>query len=262
MMKIRKVLFILFVALTSITFAQNKIEAGVDEKIGSYLPMDLQFTTSEGKVKMLKELITKPTLLALVYFECPGICVPLQNELAWTVDKLQLEPGADFQVISLSFDHHETSEIASKWKNNYLKTIKRKFSPDNWQFLTGDSTTVKKFTDAVGFYFVPTEQEFVHGGTVITITPDGKISRYLFGKDYNPFDVKMALLEAKAGKSNPTISKVLQFCFSYDPKGRQYTLNITRIVGSLMLLGVGSFFGVLVLRKKKSNKNEGVNVNG
>ncbi|KAF0151300.1 MAG: SCO1/SenC family protein [Ignavibacteria bacterium] len=258
MMKITKIVLIIILALASQSLAQKQVEAGVDEKIGSYLPMELQFTTSEGKVLKLKEIITKPTLLALVYFECPGICVPLQTELAWTVDKLQLEPGPDFQVISLSFDHYETPAVAAKWKANYLKTIKRNISSDSWQFLTGDSITIKHFTDAVGFRFVPSENEFVHGGTVITISPDGKISRYLFGKDYNPFDVKMALLEAKAGKSNPTISKVLQFCFSYDPKGRQYTLNITRIIGSIMLLGVGAFFGVLILRKRKSIKKEGV----
>lgn len=261
-MKSNKLLVLFFVLLASQFYSQNKIEAGVDEKIGSYFPMELEFTTSEGKVVQLKELITKPTLLALVYFECPGICAPLQNELAWTIDRLQLEPGSDFQVISLSFDHHETPAIASKWKASYLKTIKRKFAAENWQFLTGDSLTIKKFTEAVGFYFVPSEKEFVHGGTVITIAPDGKISRYLFGKDYNPFDVKMALLEAKAGKSNPTIAKVLEFCFSYDPKGREYKLNITRIIGSVMLLGVGSFLGVLILRKKKYNKNEGVKIDG
>lgn len=262
MMKITRIVLIFFIALASNAIAQKQIEAGVDEKIGAYLPMELKFTTSEGKELSLKELITKPTLIALVYFECTGICAPMQNELAWTIDKLQLEPGTDFQVISLSFDHHETPMVASKWKANYLKTIKRKFSPDNWQFLTSDSVTVKKFTDAVGFYFVPTEKEFVHGGTVITISPDGKISRYLFGKDFNPFDVKMALLEAKAGKSNPTISKVLEFCFSFDPKGRQYTLNVTRIIGSIMLLGVGVFFGVLVFKRKKPTKNEGVNIDG
>jgi len=261
-MKIIKTAFLFAILLSFQTFAQNKIEAGVDEKIGAYLPMDLEFTTSEGKVLKLSELITKPTLLALVYFECPGICAPMQNELAWTIDKLQLEPGNDFQVISLSFDHHETPAIAAKWQANYFQTIKRKFSKDNWQFITGDSVTIKKFTEAVGFYFVPSENEFVHGGTVITIAPDGKISRYLFGKDYNPFDVKMALLEAKAGKSNPTIAKVLEFCFSYDPKGRQYTLNITRIIGSIMLLGVGSFFTLLIIRKKKSNQNKGVNLDG
>ena len=109
---------------------------------------------------------------------------------------------------------------------------------------------------------MPNENQYIHGGVVISVTPDGKISRYLFGKEFNPFDVKMALLEAKAGKSNPTISKVLEFCFSFDPKGRQYTLNVTRIIGSIMLVGVGAFFGVLVLKKRKLNKNEGVKIDG
>lgn len=262
MMKISKIFFVFFLVLASTSFSQKEIEAGVDEKIGAYLPMDLKFTTSEGKELPLKELITKPTLIALVYYECTGICAPMQNELAWTIDKLQLEPGTDFQVISFSFDHHETPAVAAKWKSNYLKTIKRNFASDNWIFLTGDSVSIKKLTEVAGFYFVPNENQYIHGGVVISVTPDGKISRYLFGKEFNPFDVKMALLEAKAGKSNPTISKVLEFCFSFDPKGRQYTLNVTRIIGSIMLLGVGAFFGVLVLKRKKSHKNEGVNIDG
>ncbi len=261
-MKCSKLIYLLLIILSTQSFSQKKIEAGVDEKIGSYLPLDLKFTTSEGKEISLKEVINKPTLLALVYFECTGICAPMQNELAWTIDKLQLEPGTDFQVVSLSFDHHENSTIAAKWKANYLKTIKRKFAANDWQFLTGDSIAIKKLTEAAGFYFVPNEKEYVHGGVVISIAPDGKISRYLFGRDFNPFDVKMALLEAKAGKTNPTISKVLEFCFSFDPKGRQYTLNVTRIVGSIMLLGVGAFLGVLVFKRKKNNKNEGVDIDG
>ncbi len=230
----------------------QQIKVGIDEQLGAVLPMDLSFTTSEGKTVLLKDVITKPTLLAIVYFECTGICSPLQNELAWTIDRLQLEPGDDFQVISLSFDHHENSQIAQKWKTNYLKTIKRNFGSDDWLFLTGDSLSIKKLTDVAGFRFQPSEQkEFAHAGAVLTVSPEGKISRYLFGSDFNPFDVKMALIEAKAGKTNPTISKVLQFCFSYDPQGRQYRLNVTRIVGSVMLIGIGIFMSVLIFKKKK-----------
>ena len=242
-------------------FAQKKIEVGIDEKLGNTLPMDLTFQTSEGKTVALKDIINKPTLIALVYYECPGVCNPMQNELAWTIDKLQLEPGKDFQVVSISFDFTETPEVAAKWKRNYLMTIKRKFDPSNWLFLTGDSLNVHKLTEACGFYFKPADKQFVHAATLVTVSPQGKISRYLLGTDFNPFDVKMALLEAESGKTNPTIAKVLQFCFSYDPSGRQYTLNITRIIGTVMLLGVGIFLGVLVLKKKKTNKNEGVEIN-
>ncbi|MCL6098694.1 MAG: SCO family protein [Bacteroidetes bacterium] len=251
-------LFFLITMIPSNFLAQEKIKVGIDEQLGHYLPMDLKFTESDGKVVSLKELITKPTILALVYYECPGLCNPMQSELAWTVDKLQLEPGTDFQVISLSFDNHETPAIAAKWKKNYLQTIKRKFDPADWTFLTGDSLSIKEVTDACGFYFRPADKQYVHASTLIAISPDGKITRYLFGTQFNPFDMKMALLEAEAGKTSPTITKVLQFCFSYDPSGRRYTLNILRIIGSVSLLGVGIFLGVLTIKKKKKIKNEGV----
>jgi len=257
-MKNTRFYLIFFLLISFSLFAQKKIEVGIDEKLGNTLPLDLNFQTSEGKTVTLNEIINKPTLIALVYYECPGVCNPMQNELAWVIDKLQLEPGKDFQVVSISFDHTETYAVAAKWKKNYLLTIKRKFGPSNWLFLTGDSLNVHKLTEACGFYFKPADKQFVHAATLVTVTPQGKISRYLFGTDFNPFDVKMALLEAESGKTNPTISKVLQYCFSYDPNGRQYTLNITRIIGSVMLLGIGIFISVLIFKKKKVIKNEGV----
>ena len=228
----------------------KKIEAGIDEKLGAYLPMDAVFQTSDGDTIKLSQVITKPTLLALVYYECPGLCAPLQTELAWVVQKIDLVPGKDFDVVSLSFDHHENSQIAKKWKKNYFAGMKEPIPENAWAFLTGDSVNVRKVTDAAGFYFIPNEKDFVHAATLIAISPDGKISRYIFGLEYNQFDLKMALLEAEAGKTSPTISKILQFCFSYDPSGRKYTLNITRIIGSVMLLAVGIFFAVLTIRKK------------
>lgn len=250
-------LFIMiFLGLSTVYYAQKDISVGVDEKLGSYLPMDMKFVTSDNDAVAIKDIVNKPVLLVLVYYECPGICSPMLNELAWTINKVELEPGSDYKVISLSFDHHETPDIAAKWKKNYLHSIKRNFPAEDWVFLTGDSISIKKFTDAVGFRFKKSsDDQYIHAGTVITISPDGKISRYLFGTTFNPFDVKMALIDAKAGKTNPTISKVLQFCFSYDPEGRQYTLNITRIIGTIMLLGIGAFAAVLIFKKKKTIKN-------
>ncbi len=237
--------------------AQSTIEVGVEEKLGNQLPLDLQFVTSESDTITLQQLIDKPVLLAFVYYECPGICSPMLNELSWTIDKIQLEPGEDFKVITLSFDNRETPTIAAKWKKNYLQTLKRNFNDSDWIFLTGDSTNIKKLTEAAGFYYKKSQDDqYIHAGTILTISPEGKISRYLFGTSFNPFDVKMALIDAKAGKTNPTITKVLEFCFSYDPEGRQYTLNVTRIIGSIMLLGVGLFLVVLVFKKKKTNQNE------
>ena len=232
--------------------AQGNGGVGIDEQFGATVPMDAKFETSDGDTVTLKQVIDRPVLLALVYYECPGLCHPMLTDLSWAIDKIQLEPGADFKVVSLSFDPRENPSISSRWKKEYLKAIKRKFSPDDWVFLTGDSANIKRFTKAVGFSYIPSkDSQFVHPATVIAISPEGKISRYLFGVDFNPFDLKMALIEAKAGKSNPTITKVLQLCYSYNPEGRGYEVNVTRVVGGLMLFAVGIFAVVVMFKKKK-----------
>ncbi len=234
-------------------FAQNQIEVGIDEKLGNYLPLETKFVTSEGDTVKIGDLIDKPVLLSFIYYECPGICSPLLNELAWTIDKIQLKPGEDFKIIVLSFDHRETPEVAAKWKKNYFHSMKRKINAEDWIFLVGDSSNIKKITKSAGFYFKQSDDgQYIHAGALIAIAPDGKITRYIFGSTYNPFDVKMAMLEAKAGKTSPTISKVLQFCYSYDPEGRTYQLNVTRIIGVIMLFGVGIFLSVLLFKKNKN----------
>lgn len=246
------IIIVYLILANAVISAQEKtIEVGIDEKLGGYIPLDVEFVTSDGDTVLMGDLITKPTLLALVYYECPGICSPLLTELAWVVNKIDLKPGEDFKVISLSFDHHEDAATAAKWKKNYFDGMKGDFPESEWTFLVGDSANIKKLTDAVGFYFIPDDEEFVHAGTVITVSPEGMISRYIFGITFNPFDLKMALIDAEAGNTTPTITKVLQFCFSYDPEGRSYTLNITRIIGSIMLLTVGIFLMVLLIKKKK-----------
>lgn len=245
-----KIIFsVLILVSTQIAWGQQ-IEVGIDEKLGDTLPLDTEFIDVKGDTVTLRDLIDKPVLLSFVYYGCPGICSPLTSELVDVVNHIKMEPGEDFKLITLSFNHHEDTATAKLWKDRHLGMVKRNFKEADWNFLTGDSVNIRKVTDAAGFYFKPNGVDFIHAGAVIAVSPDGKISRYLFGTTFNPFDVQMALIDAKSGKTNPTISKVLQFCFSYDPDGRKYSLNITRIIGTVMLMTVGIFFGVLVLKKK------------
>lgn len=254
-MKFRIITYLLFLFIAVNNFAltadEKHVEVGVDEKLDTLLPLELEFMNSDGRKVKLSDIITKPTILALVYYECPGICSPILTELAWTAEKIELNPGEDYQIISLSFDHKEDSSIAAKWKVNYFNGMKGKYPEEDWYFLTGDSVSIRKLTDAVGFYFIPDGSEFRHASTLITISPLGKVCRYIFGSTFNPFDMKMALLEAESGKSSPTISKVLQFCFSYDTGAQGYTLNVTRIIGVFMLLLLGIFIGILTIKKRK-----------
>lgn len=246
------VMLLLFVFLKANTI--QTVEVGIDEKLGDTIPLDEEFTNSYGEKVKLADIADRPFLLTLVYYECPGICSPMLGEVAWVADRIDLVPGEDFKIITLSFNPREGIEQSSKARQNYPEAIKRNFPDSAWVFLTGDSLNIKKITDAVGFHYKPAGNDFTHAFAMIAISPKGKIARYIYGSDYNQFDVKMALLDAESGKSNPTIAKVLQLCYSYDPEGRGYTLNITRIVGTIMLLTIGIFATVLVVkgRKKKS----------
>jgi protein SCO1 len=251
---ILKYLAIILIIPCGFLFSQdNHVEIGIDEKLGKYLPLETLFTNSIGDEVTLNSVIDKPVLLAFVYYECPGICTNTLTELAWVIDRVDLVPGKDFSVLTISIDNDETAEIAAIAKENYLTSLQRDFPVDSWEFLVGDSASVSKITDAAGYYFKRYGDEYRHPGGLITISPEGKISRYIFGSQFNQFDVKMALLDAQAGKTSPTVAKMLQFCFSYDPEGQSYTLNITRIIGSIMLLGVLVLFLVIAFKKKKTN---------
>ncbi len=235
----------------------QSIKIGIDEKRGNYLPLDSQFVTSEGDTVTLGSLINKPVLLDIVYYNCAGICHPLLQELTWAVDRINMTPGKDFDVITLSFDPTENSGDAKKWKRSYLQSMKRNIPDSAWFFLTGDSLNIVKLTNAVGFKYQPREGMYVHAGCVISITPEGKISRYIYGDTFNPFDLQMAIIDAQNEEVRPTSAKLLQFCFSYDPEGRKYKLNITRIVGGVTLIGVLVFLLVLIFNRKKQGDING-----
>lgn len=240
---------------------EDRLEVGIEheKKLGTFIPMELEFVDSEGYKKTLGHLIDKPTVLALVYYHCPGICSPLLNSLGEVIDKASITPGKDYKVITISFDPRENHEVAKKWKTNYLSAMNRPISQNDWIFMTGDSANIAKITDAVGFRYKPDgEGDFVHAGTLIMIAPDGKITRYLLGTEYSPFDFKLAITEASKGVAAPPISKVLAYCFSYDPEGRTYVFNFNKVAGTIIFLGVGIFFIVLLVkgRSKKVSKGE------
>lgn len=230
----------------------QKIEIGIDEKLGDIVPLDLKFVNEEGKEVSVAEVINgKPTILAFVYYSCPSICSPLLAEIASVVKKLDWQPGSEFNILTLSIDEFEDYKLAAEKKVNFLKILDKEIPAESWAFLTGDSVSIRTFTDAAGFYFKRDGDDFVHTGTLIFLSPEGKITRYLFGIKHLPFDVKMALIEASEGKIGPTIAKVLRFCFSYDPDGKRYVLNLTRIFGAGILVLALVFVVFLGIKPKK-----------
>ncbi len=229
---------------------------GIEEHLGKTIPLDLSFTNSDGKKYKLSELIDKPTIIACVYYECPGICSPLLTGLSEVVDKVELNPGEDFQVLTVSFNHRESPELAKKWQKNHFSSLKRKdMSPNDWKFMVGDSVSIRALTDALGFYYKEDGKDFIHAASLIVLSPKGKITRYLTGTQFLPFDVKMALIEASEGKATPTINKILEYCFSYDPEGNKYVFNFNKIAGTIIFASIGLFFAVLLIKGRKKNKN-------
>jgi protein SCO1/2 len=145
--------------------------------------------------------------------------------------------------------------MATEKKKNYTDNMKKKIPGESWQFLTGDSASIAKITDAIGFRYQPQGQDYMHGAVITVLSQDGKIARYLYGVDFLPLDVKLALTEASEGRTGPTINKLLKMCYSYDPAGRKYVLDFTRVAGGGMLLIIVVFVLILTLKKKKSINN-------
>ena len=242
----------IFVASFLSSGQSKKSIVGIDENLGGQIPLELQFTEDTGKLIQLKEIVNKPTIFMFVFFECKGLCTPLLSEVASQVDKLDLKPGTDYQIVSVSFAPEDNADLAAGKKKNYLNTIKRDFPDSAWKFLTGDSASIAQLTDAVGFRYKKEGDQYIHAGALILVSPKGKITRYLLGTEFLPFDIKMAIIEASEGKATPTIAKVLNFCFSYDAEGKKYALNITRIFGVFMLLCVIGFVIYLTAKPKKN----------
>lgn len=231
-------------------------EVGINEKLGAQVALDAVLKDEDGKDIALRQLIDKPTILTLNYFTCTGICSPLLNALVDALNGLVLEPGKDFRVITVSFDPSDTPEVARQKRINYLKQMNRPFSPADWRFLTGSAQATKAVTDSVGFNFKAAANGFVHPGAIIVLTPKGIVSRYLYGISFLPADIQMAVQEAASGHVRPSISRVLDFCYSYDSQGRRYVLNTTRVMGAAVLVFAAGFVVFLLKGGTRRNKEK------
>ncbi len=226
---------------------------GIDEKLGQLIPLGLTFYDENGNVVTLRQLIHTPTILVPVYYHCPNVCSFLLQNLADVLNKLPSEPGKEYTVLSVSFDETEKPALALQRKKTYLKMIERPFPEDAWRFLTGGRENIGKLTDSIGFHFKRVGEDFEHPVSLIILASDGKIIRYLFGTDILPFDLKMGLLEASRGKIGPAISKVVRFCFSYDPKANKLVFNTLKVTGTVTLLFALSFAVFLLFKGKRQH---------
>ncbi len=231
-------------------------KVGLEEHLGTYIPLDLVFRDEQGNPVKLGDLVNKPTVIAPVYYRCPNVCHFLQGDLARVLPGIKLKAGEDYQVISFSFDETEQSELARRSRDTYYAAMKHQYPGQAWRFLTGDLKSIRQLTDAAGFYFQRVKHDFLHPVVFFVVSPQGQIVRYLHGTHIVPKDLTLALYEAKSGHVGTTIRKVVQYCFSFDPEQKTYVFNILRVSATAILTTLAIFAAYLVLSGRKSKKDK------
>lgn len=229
----------------------------IEERLGEFIAKDAVFKDSKGNEVTIGQLLDKPVVLLPVYFMCTSICNFLQADLANALNQVGPVPGVDFNVISLSFADDEDFTHAATSKQNYLNLITRDFPADKWYYLTGTRENILKVTDSLGYYFIKKKDHFyVHPSAMTVLARDGKITRYLYGPGFLPFDIGMALSEAEKGETGISIKRgVMSFCFDFDPENKRYVFKTFRITGTAILIMLLGFIVFLNLPSKKKNNN-------
>jgi len=231
----------------------------VKERLGDYIDFSARFVDSRNRPVDLETVFDKPVVLLPVYFMCTSVCNFLQAELANVLNHTDTIPGKDFNVVSLSFSDDEDASHARTSKRNYANLVKKEMDTDHWYYLTGDRENILKATDSLGYYFVKSKKNFyIHPNALVVLAPDGKIIRYLYGPDFLPFDVEMALSEARKGEPGISIKRgVLSFCFDYDPENKTYVFKMFRITGTAILIILAGFV-LFLIRPSKSGRKRGL----
>jgi protein SCO1/2 len=235
---------------------------GIDQKLNSQIPLDLMFHDERGDAVPLRSYFgDKPVVISMVYFSCGSLCPMSIKETVTSLDRLPLKPGADYNVLVVSFDPKDTPAIASKEKAEFSKYYKEAGYTDGFHFLTGDQAAISKLADAVGWRYKwdQATQQFVHAGGIMVATPEGKMSRYFYGLAYAPQDVRLALVEASQHKIGSPVDYITLFCFHYDPTTGKYTLAITnllKVTGCLTVVLLAGFIFMFMKNDKNRSSKE------
>lgn len=235
-------------------------EVGIEQKLNEQLPFDAIFKDENGKEVKLGEYFSKgkPVIIALVYFECPMLCNEVLNGLTGSLKGVSFDAGKDFDVVAISFDarENEIPDLAKNKKAGYLKRYERQNTENGWHFLTGTQAEIDKVTKAVGFNYKFDEatNQFAHAGGIMMATPEGKLSRYFYGIDYQPRDLKFGLIDSSESKIGNPAEQLYLYCFHYDPATGNYGLAVLRVmraVSVLFIIGIAAMLFAFWRRNKK-----------
>ena len=224
---------------------------GLEQKLGSTVPLDSTFVDEAGGPVSLSDLVRTPTILALVYYRCPNACDYLLTGIADTLTALPSEPGKEYTVITISIDPSETPADARKAKRIGLESIGKPFPATAWRFLTGSQASIDAIATAVGFHYARNADGFDHPVALVILSPTGKIVRYMLGADFLPADMQLSLMEAQQGIVGQTIAKVMRICFRVDPQSHRLVFNTLRVVGAVTLAGAAVLVVFLVVTTRR-----------
>lgn len=239
------------------------MQAGIDEHPSAQLPMDLVFTDEMGKAVTLKDCMLpgKPMILQLGYFGCPMLCELVSKGMAKSMEELDLDIGTDFTVVNLSFDPRETRNEAYLKKQGYLRGYTRSGAGGGWKFLIGEEKNVKAITEAVGFRYKWDEKskQFAHAAALMIITPDGKVSRYLYGVEFPKQTLRLSLVEASQNKIGSTVDQLILLCFHYDGTTGKYAMaaiGLMRLGGLMTMLVLGTVLIRLFMKERRAQQRD------
>ena len=239
-------------------------DIGIEEKLGSQVAInELTFKDESGQeVKLSQYFHTKkPVILTMVYYECPNLCNFLLNGLVDSMKPFNWTPGQEFDVISVSINPKEGPALAVAKKEAYLKSYGRPEAAEGWHFLTSSTDQAKRLADQLGFKYryVEKEKQYAHSAALFVLTPEGKISRYLYGISFSEKDLRLSLLEASSGKIGTIIDRIILFCYRYNPATRKYSIYLTQLMqfaglGTVLLFG--GYMATFWYRQRKLNQGE------
>ncbi len=236
---------------------------GIDQNLNAQVPLELTFNNETGQTVRLGQYFReKPVVLALVYYECPGLCDLILNGLTHAMQQVSLNVGSDYEVVTVSFNPQDSWQLAGAKKSNYVEKYNRPGAKQGWHFLTGKPDAIKSLADSVGFHYKydPISKQFAHASAIMILTPEGKIARYFYGIEYKPRDFRLGLVEASANKIGTTADQVMLFCYHYDPMTGKYGViiaQVTRVLGTATVLALGAFVFIMIRRDRHSHLDVG-----
>jgi len=239
------------------------VDVGITEHLNEQVPLDLEFTGVDGEPVVLGEFFDgeRPVLLNLVYYTCPMLCGLVLNGVVEALREIPWTAGNEFRIVTVSIDPSETATLAQLKKQVYIKEYGRPEAAAGWHFLVGREENIRVLADAVGFGYTYNEKrgEYVHAAGIFICTPDGRLSRYLYGIQYDPRTVRLSLLEASEGKIGSPLDKILLYCFHFDAAEGRYApaaMNLMRAGGTVAVLSLGIVLSILWKRDRGRRREE------